>query len=67
MYTIKNKNIAKKDIITTFILFIIYLFWIVLNNVNILYEYNIMNDLILHNKNRLPLMILLDKLFTNLI
>jgi hypothetical protein len=67
LYTIKNKNIAKKDIITTFILFIIYLFWIVLNNVNILYEYNIMNDLILHNKNRLPLMILLDKLFTNLI
>jgi hypothetical protein len=66
LYTIKNKNIAKKDILTTFILFTIYLFWILLNNVDILYEYNKINNLILHNKNTLPLMVLLDKLFTNL-
>lgn len=51
------------DIIATFVLFIVYLFWVIVVNKKKFYDFTKQtNDLIIHNKNTLPGMIFLDKL-----
>jgi Ca2+/Na+ antiporter len=51
------------DIIATFVLFIVYLFWVIVVNKKNFYDFTKQtNNLIIHNKNTLPGMIFLDKL-----
>jgi hypothetical protein len=54
IYTIYYEPIHSKDIVATFILFIIYLGWIFLNNKSMLDFTKNTKDLIIHNKNTLP-------------
>jgi len=66
LYTIWNDNIKlKDDIINTSLLFIIYLIWIRLNKLNITDALNSTKNLILHNKNTMPGMIILKYIFKN--
>ena len=62
LYSLYNTKIYWKDIIATVILFIIYLFWIFLNNKSISDFTQGTKNLIIHNKNTLPGMMLLEKL-----
>ena len=54
IYTIRNTKITKKDIIATFILLILYLIFLKLNNKSILLEMDIIKKVIIDNKNVLP-------------
>jgi hypothetical protein len=66
LYTIWNDKIKlKDDIINTSLLFIIYLIWIRLNQLNITDALNSTKNLILHNKNTMPGMIILKYIFKN--
>ena len=62
LYTIWNDKINYKDIFFTFILFIIYLLIMYLNGKNINSFVKQSKDLIIHNKNTLPGMFLLEKI-----
>ena len=62
LYTIRNDKINYKDIFFTFILFIIYLLIMYLNGKNINSFVKQSKDLIIHNKNTLPGMFLLEKI-----
>ena len=63
IYTIWNDKIQNKDIIATFILFIIYLFWYRINNKKFSNIIKPIKDLILHNKNTFPGMVIFQKIF----
>jgi hypothetical protein len=66
LYTIWNDNIKlKDDIINTSLLFIIYLIWIRLNQLNITDALNSTKKLILYNKNTMPGMIILQYISKN--
>jgi hypothetical protein len=66
LYTIWNDNIKlKDDIINTSLLFIIYLIWIRLNQLNITDALNSTKNLILYNKNTMPGMIILQYISKN--
>jgi hypothetical protein len=66
LYTIWNDNIKlKDDIINTSLLFIIYLIWIRLNQLNIIDALNSTKNLILYNKNTMPGMIILQYISKN--
>jgi len=54
IYTIWNTTITKKDIIATFILFVLYLFFLKLNNKSLLIELYIIKKVVIENKNVLP-------------
>ncbi len=58
---LRNTKIKKKDVVFTFVLFFIYLFWMTINGktFNDFYIHTV--EIILHNKNTLPGMSLLDK------
>ena len=62
IYTIWNDKIQNKDIIATFILFIVYLFWYKINNKKFSNTIKPTKDLILHNKNTFPGMVILEKI-----
>ena len=62
IYTIWNEKIKTNDIIFTFILFIIYLFWCIINNRKINNFTKTTKDLVFHNKNTLPGIFFLEKL-----
>jgi hypothetical protein len=62
IYTIWNDKIHNKDIIATFVLFIIYLFWCRMNNNKISNFIKTTKDLILHNKNTFPGMVIFQKI-----
>lgn len=64
LYIILDDKIHNKDIIATFILFIIYLFWYKFNNKNFSNIIKPQKDLILHNKNTFPGMIILQNIYT---
>jgi len=66
LYTIWNDKIQNKDIIATFILFIIYLFWYRINNKNFSNIIKPTKDLILHNKNTFPGMVILEKIWNKI-
>ena len=66
LYTIWNVDIKlKDDIINTSLLFIIYLIWIRLNQLNITDALNSTKNLILYNKNTMPGMIILQYISKN--
>jgi hypothetical protein len=54
IYTIRNTKITKKDIIATFILLILYLIYLKLNNKSMLLEMDIVKKVVIDNKNVLP-------------
>jgi hypothetical protein len=62
LYSIWNTKIRAHDIIATIVLFIIYLLWIFYNKKTIADFKNQTLDLILHNKNTLPGMTILNKI-----
>lgn len=62
LYSIWNKKIQNRDIIATFILFIIYLFFMILNKKNVSDFIKQSKDLIIYNKNTLPGMSFFEKL-----
>jgi len=62
IYTIWNTIIKWKDILSTFILFFIYLIWLYINNKSLYYIYNDTKKVIL-NKKYFPLTELLIKLY----
>ena len=62
IYTIWNTKIRIQDILATLVLFLIYLFWIFINKKSMLGFIQNIKNMILHNKNTLPGMILLTKL-----
>jgi len=62
VYIIWNDKIHNKDIIATFILFIIYLFWCRINNKKFSNIIKPAKDLILHNKNTFPGMVIFQKI-----
>ena len=62
LYSIWNKKIQNRDIIATFILFIIYLFFMILNKKNVSNFIKHIKDLIIYNKNTLPGMSFFEKL-----
>jgi hypothetical protein len=63
IFAIWREKMKFEDIITTFILFIIYLFWVIVVNKKSISDFTRQtSDLIIHNKNTLPGMLVLDKL-----
>jgi hypothetical protein len=54
IYTIWNTTITKKDIMATFILFVLYLIFLKLNNKSLLIEMDIIKKVVIENKNVLP-------------
>ena len=59
-YTVINDKIIKKDIIVTLMLFVIYIGWLFVNNMNILQiSYNINNSLV-KNKGDTPGIMFID-------
>ena len=62
IYTIWDKNIQNKDIVATFVLFLIYLVWCRIHNKGSQIFIQRMNDLVINNKNTLPGMVVLEKL-----
>ena len=62
IYTIWNKHIHSKDIVATFVLFLIYLVWCRIHNKGSQIFIQRMNDLVINNKNTLPGMVVLEKL-----
>jgi Ca2+/Na+ antiporter len=62
IYTIWNEKITRKDIIATFILFMIYLAWILLNKKSIFEITEKTKRMIIDNKNILPGMVFIEKL-----
>jgi hypothetical protein len=62
LYSIWNTKITEIDIIATIVLFIIYLVWIFYNKKTISDFKNQTLDLVLHNKNTLPGMTILNKI-----
>jgi len=62
IYTIWNTKIRSQDILATFVLFLIYLFWVFMNKKSMFGFIQNIKNMILHNKNTLPGMILLTKL-----
>jgi len=62
LYTIWKSKIRNIDIIFTFALFSIYLVWSFLNNKTLRDFYKQTQELIFHNKNTLPGMMVLQKL-----
>ena len=61
-----NKMVTSKDIFATFSLFFIYVFWVTIHQKSPSDFQQQTRDLIIHNKNTLPGMSLLDKLIQNL-
>ncbi len=59
---LRNTNIKKKDVVFTFVLFFIYLFWMSINGKTFNDYYIHAAEIIVHNKNILPGMSLLDKI-----
>jgi hypothetical protein len=53
-YTLNNDKIIKRDIFATMFFFIIYLLWLLVNNMNILNIYNEINQSLIHNKGTTP-------------
>ena len=67
LYTIWNDNIKLyDDIKNTSLLFIIYLLWIHLNQLNITDALTSTKNLILHNKNTMPGMTILQYIWKNI-
>jgi len=67
LYTIWNDNIKLyDDIKNTSLLFIIYLLWIHLNQLNITHALTSTKNLILHNKNTMPGMTILQYIWKNI-
>jgi hypothetical protein len=62
LYSIWNTKIQTSDIIATFVLFIIYLFFMILNKKNISDFIKQSKDLIIYNKNTLPGMSFFEKI-----
>lgn len=67
LYTIWNDNIKlNDDIKNTSLLFIIYLVWIHLNQLNITHALTSSKNLILYNKNTMPGMTILQYIWKNI-
>jgi hypothetical protein len=62
IYTIWNTKIRFQDILATLVLFLIYLFWVFINKKSMFGFIQNIKNMILHNKNTLPGMLLLTKL-----
>jgi len=62
IYTIWNTKIRSQDILATLVLFLIYVFWVFINKKSMFGFIQNIKNMILHNKNTLPGMILLTKL-----
>jgi len=62
LYFLRNCPIKLDDVYATIGLFLIYLLWLTFNNKSINDFLNHTKDMVLHNKNTLPGMVLLDKI-----
>jgi hypothetical protein len=61
-----NRMVTSKDIFATFVLFFIYVFWVTIHQKSPSDFQQQTIDLIIHNKNTLPGMTLLDKIIQKL-
>ena len=67
LYFLRNCPIKMRDIYATILLFLVYLAWLIMNNKSINDFTNHTREMVLHNKNTLPGMVLLDKISSKII
>jgi hypothetical protein len=64
LYTVWNTRIHKKDVVSSIVLFTIYLFWyFIVNKQTLSYAIKLKNDFIFKNKTNTPGIIVLNRIF----
>jgi hypothetical protein len=66
-YTLRKETIKIKNVLFSFILFIIYIIWLHINNKSLSRNLKITYDSLIHGKNKTPLMNLFHKIKKNYI